>query len=91
MLAHAEAAQPFIDGAESGASFASVVSEAGLQTEVASLGTLAESQITDANLAGALRQVIGLSEAEQWTGPHAVADESEKVLDSGLTPRPEQR
>jgi peptidyl-prolyl cis-trans isomerase D len=53
VLADAEAAQPFIDGAESGASFASVVSEAGLQTEVASLGTLAENQITDANLAQA--------------------------------------
>lgn len=53
VLPDAEAAQPFIDGAERGASFASVVSETGLQTEVASLGTLAESQITDTNLAQA--------------------------------------
>ncbi|WP_417581466.1 SurA N-terminal domain-containing protein [Pelagibacterium sp.] len=59
ILADADAAQPFVDGAESGASFASVVSETGLQTEVSSLGTLAQNQITDANLA---QTAFGLEE-----------------------------
>ncbi|WP_332714521.1 peptidylprolyl isomerase [Pelagibacterium mangrovi] len=52
-LPDAEAAQAFADGIEAGSSFASVVSETGLQTEVAELGNLARSEITDAAVAQA--------------------------------------
>ena len=52
-------AQAFSDGAAAGASFASVVSEAGLQTQVTELGTFAQGEITDAAVAEA---AFGLEE-----------------------------
>lgn len=58
-LPDAEAAQAFADGIAAGASFASVVSETGLQTEVAELGTFAQSEMTDAAVAEA---AFGLEE-----------------------------
>lgn len=50
-LPDAEAEAMFQNGIASGRSFASVVSEAGLQTEVGELGALSQDQITDTTLA----------------------------------------
>lgn len=46
-----ETAQAFTEGLESGESFASVVSDTGLQTEVTEIGTFAQAEMTDAALA----------------------------------------
>ncbi|WMT90475.1 SurA N-terminal domain-containing protein [Pelagibacterium sp. H642] len=58
-LPDAEAAQAFAEGIEAGASFASVVSQTGMQTEVTELGTFAQGEITDAAVAQA---TFGLEE-----------------------------
>lgn len=58
-LPDAETAQAFAEGIEAGASFASVVSQTGLQTEVTELGTFAQGEITDAAVAQA---AFGLEE-----------------------------
>ncbi len=48
--------------------------------------------IADEELAGALRQAIGLAETQQWATPHTVADGPDETVDaSGLTPRHGQR
>lgn len=51
LLPDAEAAQAFTDGLATGESFASVVSETGLQTGVTEIGTFAQAEMTDAALA----------------------------------------
>src|SRR5690606_7689885 len=58
-LPDAETAQAFAEGIEAGASFASVVSQTGMQTEVTELGTFAQGEITDAAVAQA---TFGLEE-----------------------------
>lgn len=50
-LPDAEAAQAFTDGLAAGETFASVVSETGLQTEVTEIGTFAQAEMTNAALA----------------------------------------
>lgn len=52
-LAGTDAARAFTEGLAEGASFASVVSETGLQTAVAELGTFALTEMTDGTLAEA--------------------------------------
>lgn len=54
-----ETAQAFVAGIEAGASFASIVSQEGLQTEVTEIGTLAQDEIEDTALADA---AFGLGE-----------------------------
>lgn len=69
-----DAAQVFVDALEAGDSFAAAVSEAGLQTGVNEIGTVAEAELTDPVLAEAAfaLDANGYAVVESTNGPRVI-------------------